>query len=94
MTNRTYHGDALLVAGRLQLPVEADLVALGPDLEEWRGMLRGVPTNRIFDLHDSENLRLQLPGGEERQVHEERVSHAHESEFTTVPISGDGAPPF
>ncbi|MGW3737915.1 hypothetical protein [Streptomyces sp. NPDC005148] len=86
-----YHGDALLVAGHLQIPVQAELMA-GP--EAWRGSLRGVPTNRIFDLLDSDELRLCMPNGQERRVRQEAASHAHESEFTIVPISGEGCPPF
>lgn len=86
-----YQGDALLVAGHLQIPVQAELMA-GPDV--WRGSLRGVPTSRIFDLLDSDELRLCMPNGQERRVRQEPASHAHESEFTIVPISGEGCPPF
>ncbi|MCX5144993.1 MULTISPECIES: hypothetical protein [unclassified Streptomyces] len=91
MTSR-YEGDAVLMAGRLQIPVEAHLVTVDPD--GWRGSLRGVPTSRVFDLHDSDVLRLSMPDGQVRQVHMEQASHAHESEFTVVPVSGDGPPPF
>lgn len=82
----------MLVAGHLQIPVEAHLVTV--DADGWRGSLRGVPTSRIFDLQDSDELRLTMPDGQVRQVHLEPASHAHESEFTVVPVSGDGPAPF
>ncbi|MET7647097.1 hypothetical protein ABZS83_26425 [Streptomyces sp. NPDC005426] len=91
MTSR-YEGDAVLVAGHVQIPVEAHLVTKEPD--GWHGSLRGVPTSRVFDLHDSDVLRLSMPDGQVRQVHLEPASHAHESEFTVVPVYGDGPAPF
>ncbi|MFD0021638.1 hypothetical protein [Streptomyces sp. NPDC058382] len=91
MTTR-YEGDAVLVAGRLQIPVEAHLVTAGHD--GWHGSLRGVPTSRVFDLNDSAELRLGMPNGQVRRVHLEPASHAHESEFTVVPVTGDGPAPF
>lgn len=91
MTTR-YEGDAVLGAGHLQIPVEAHLVTVDPD--GWRGSLRGVPTSRIFDLQDSDELRLTMPDGQVRRVYLEPASHAHESEFTVVPVSGDGPAPF
>ncbi|MFJ7945707.1 hypothetical protein ACIQ6K_18955 [Streptomyces sp. NPDC096354] len=86
-----YQGDAVLVAGHLQIPVQAELMA-GPDA--WRGSLRGVPTSRIFELFDIDELWLCLPNGQQRRVRQEPASHAHDSEFTIVPISGEGFPPF
>ncbi|MFF3248945.1 hypothetical protein ACFYWY_35660 [Streptomyces sp. NPDC002870] len=95
MTSPTYHDDALLIAGELRIPVRAQLEVFGTRTSpQWRGTLDGVPTAMIYDLKDSPEIRLRMPDEQERYVHLREAAHDHEAEFTSVPISGDGTPPF
>ncbi|MBT2394266.1 hypothetical protein J7E87_33905 [Streptomyces sp. ISL-1] len=95
MTSPNYGGDALLIAGELQIPVDARLEVFGIKTEhKWRGILHDIPTQMFFDLQDSDDVRLRMPDGQERRVFLREVTYSHEDEFTSVPISGDGTPPF
>ncbi|MEV7194874.1 hypothetical protein AB0N81_24165 [Streptomyces sp. NPDC093510] len=91
----TYHGDATLIVGEQLIEVSAHLRAYGRrDDPHWDGTLHDVPTHLIHALHDSDDRRIRLPDGQERTIWPRDVPHESEEEFTSLPISVDGLPPF
>ncbi|MBT2491595.1 hypothetical protein J7E96_24315 [Streptomyces sp. ISL-96] len=96
MTNGTYEGDAILLAGEdLRLYVQADLVTYGRKADhKWGGILREVETARVYDIANSEDLRLRMPDGQERKMFVEPTYHDYEAEFTALRMEGLGTPPF
>ncbi|MEV6757277.1 hypothetical protein [Streptomyces sp. NPDC051214] len=94
MPSSTYYDDATLIVGEQQVDVTADLEAIGPArAREWSGTLHDVPTPLIHQM-ESGPVRLRLPNGEERRIWPEENTYRHEEETASVPISGDGRPPF
>ncbi|MFF1693695.1 hypothetical protein ACFVXC_08740 [Streptomyces sp. NPDC058257] len=91
----TYHGTATLIVGEQQIEVTADLRAFGPrDNRQWDGTLHDVPTQLMHAIEKSDDLRLRLPDDQTRPIWPRDATHAFEEEFASLPISGDGLPPF
>jgi hypothetical protein len=93
MKPRVYEGDAkFIVRTGLSLDVEAELFT-GPGEDDWSGTLREVEAAWVFDVANSEDLRLVVDEVE-RRVQLERPPSTDGADFISVRIEGLGTPPF